>query len=64
MIALNNLAQTLSDEGRNTEALEIIERAAAAAGPHAGSGAADARAHTAARAALTGAPRAFDRHLP
>jgi tetratricopeptide (TPR) repeat protein len=35
VIALNNLAQTLSDEGRNTEALEIIERAAAAAGPHA-----------------------------
>ena len=35
VIALNNLAQTLSDEGRNTEALEIIERATAA-GPHAG----------------------------
>ena len=36
VVALNNLAQTLSDEGRNSEALEVIERATAAAGPHAG----------------------------
>lgn len=34
VIALNNLAQTLSDEGRNTEALEVIERATAV-GSHA-----------------------------
>jgi tetratricopeptide (TPR) repeat protein len=33
VIALNNLAQTLSDQGRNEEALPIIERAAAAGGP-------------------------------
>jgi hypothetical protein len=32
VIALNNLAQTLSDQGRNEEALPIIERAAAAGG--------------------------------
>ena len=33
---LNNLAQTLSDEGRNDEALLLIERAAAIDGPYAG----------------------------
>jgi hypothetical protein len=33
VIVLNNLAQTLSDEGRNEEALPLIERAAAAGGP-------------------------------
>jgi len=33
VIALNNLAQTLSDEGRNPEAAELIERAAALGGP-------------------------------
>jgi hypothetical protein len=33
VIVLNNLAQTLSDQGRNEEALPIIERAAAAGGP-------------------------------
>lgn len=31
---LNNLAQTLSDAGRSEEALELIDRAAAAAGQH------------------------------
>ncbi|MGH8675937.1 MAG: PA2778 family cysteine peptidase, partial [Burkholderiales bacterium] len=36
VVVLNNLAQTLSDEGRNTEALALIERAAAAGGPFAG----------------------------
>jgi predicted double-glycine peptidase len=35
VIVLNNLAQTLSDQGRNQEALPIIERAAAAGGPFA-----------------------------
>jgi tetratricopeptide (TPR) repeat protein len=35
VIALNNLAQTLSDQGRNEEALPIIERAAAGGGPFA-----------------------------
>lgn len=35
VIALNNLAQTLSDLGRNQEALPFIERAAAAGGPFA-----------------------------
>lgn len=35
VIALNNLAQTLSDQGRNKEALTFIERAAAAGGPFA-----------------------------
>jgi tetratricopeptide (TPR) repeat protein len=34
-VALNNLAQTLSDEGRIEEALDLIDRATAAAGPHA-----------------------------
>ena len=34
-IVLNNLAQTLSDQGRDEEALPIIERAVAAGGPHA-----------------------------
>jgi tetratricopeptide (TPR) repeat protein len=34
-ILLNNLAQTLSDQGRNAEALPLIERAAAAGGPFA-----------------------------
>jgi tetratricopeptide (TPR) repeat protein len=34
-VVLNNLAQTLSDLGRNDEALDTIERAAALAGPHA-----------------------------
>lgn len=33
VIVLNNLAQVLSDEGRNEEALSLIERAAAAGGP-------------------------------
>jgi tetratricopeptide (TPR) repeat protein len=32
---MNNLAQALSDEGRNDEALAIIERAVALAGPYA-----------------------------
>jgi len=36
VVALNNLAQTLSDLGRNKEALPIIERAVAAGGPFAG----------------------------
>jgi peptidase C39-like protein/tetratricopeptide repeat protein len=35
VIALNNLAQTLSDQGREAEALPIAERAVAAGGPHA-----------------------------
>jgi tetratricopeptide (TPR) repeat protein len=35
VIVLNNLAQTLSDQGRNAEALPLIERAAAAGGPFA-----------------------------
>ena len=35
VIVLNNLAQTLSDQNRDEEALPIIERAAAAGGPHA-----------------------------
>jgi tetratricopeptide (TPR) repeat protein len=34
-IVLNNLAQTLSDQNRDAEALPIIERAAAFGGPHA-----------------------------
>jgi hypothetical protein len=34
-IVLNNLAQTLSDQGRAAEALPIAERAVAAGGPHA-----------------------------
>jgi tetratricopeptide (TPR) repeat protein len=33
VIILNNLAQTLSDQGRHAEALPLIERAAAAGGP-------------------------------
>ena len=36
VVVLNNLAQTLSDLGRNEEALPIIERAAAVGGPFAG----------------------------
>jgi tetratricopeptide (TPR) repeat protein len=36
VIVLNNLAQTLSDQGRNAEALPLIEKAAAAGGPFAG----------------------------
>lgn len=35
VVVLNNLAQTLSDQGRHAEALPIIERAAAAGGPFA-----------------------------
>ena len=35
VVVLNNLAQTLSDLGRNEEALPVIERAAAAGGPFA-----------------------------
>ncbi len=35
VIVLNNLAQTLSDQGRNEEALPFIERALAAGGPFA-----------------------------
>lgn len=35
VIVLNNLAQTLSDEGRDDEALPFIERAVAAGGPFA-----------------------------
>ena len=35
VVALNNLAQTLSDQGQNEEALKLIERAAAAGGPFA-----------------------------
>jgi hypothetical protein len=34
-IVLNNLAQTLSDQGRDAEALPIVERAVAAGGAHA-----------------------------
>ena len=34
-IVLNNLAQTLSDQGKDTEALPLAERAVAAGGPHA-----------------------------
>lgn len=34
-IVLNNLAQTLSDQGKDEEALPFIERAVAAGGPHA-----------------------------
>jgi tetratricopeptide (TPR) repeat protein len=34
-IVLNNLAQTLSDQGRNAEALPLAERAVAAGGQHA-----------------------------
>jgi hypothetical protein len=33
VVVLNNLAQTLSDQGRDEEALPLIERAAAAGGP-------------------------------
>lgn len=36
VVVLNNLAQTLSDLGRDEEALPIIERASAAGGPFAG----------------------------
>jgi hypothetical protein len=36
VVVLNNLAQTLSDLGRNEDALPVIERAAAAGGPFAG----------------------------
>jgi len=36
VVVLNNLAQTLSDLGRDDEALPIIERASAAGGPFAG----------------------------
>jgi hypothetical protein len=36
VVVLNNLAQTLSDLGRNEEALPVIERASAAGGPFAG----------------------------
>jgi len=35
VVVLNNLAQTLSDEGRNTEALALVERAVALGGPFA-----------------------------
>ena len=35
VIVLNNLAQTLSDEGRDADALPFIERAAALGGPFA-----------------------------
>jgi Peptidase_C39 like family/Tetratricopeptide repeat len=35
VVALNNLAQTLSDLGRNEEALPVIEQASAAGGPFA-----------------------------
>jgi predicted double-glycine peptidase len=35
VIALNNLAHTLSEQGKNDEALAIVERAAAMGGPHA-----------------------------
>src|SRR5207244_7549302 len=37
VVVLNNLAQTLSDQGRDAEALPIIERAAALGGPFAAS---------------------------
>src|SRR6266850_284799 len=36
VIVLNNLAQTLSDQNRDAEALPFIERAVALGGPHAG----------------------------
>ena len=36
VIVLNNLAQTLSDDGRDAEALHFIDRAAALGGPFAG----------------------------
>lgn len=36
VVVLNNLAQTLSDQGRNEEAMATIERAAALEGPFAG----------------------------
>ena len=36
LIVLNNLAQTLADQGRYAEALPFAERAAASGGPHAG----------------------------
>ena len=35
VIVLNNLAQTLSDDGRDAEALPVIERAVALGGPFA-----------------------------
>jgi Tfp pilus assembly protein PilF len=35
VIVLNNLAQTLADEGRDAEALHFIDRAAALGGPFA-----------------------------
>jgi tetratricopeptide (TPR) repeat protein len=35
VVVLNNLAQTLSDQGRDEEALPFIERAAAVGGPFA-----------------------------
>ncbi|HEV8096686.1 MAG TPA: PA2778 family cysteine peptidase [Burkholderiales bacterium] len=35
VVVLNNLAQALSDEGRNTEALALVERAVALGGPFA-----------------------------
>ena len=35
VVVLNNLAQTLSDQGRDAEALPIIERAAKLGGPFA-----------------------------
>ena len=37
VVVLNNLAQTLSDQGRDAEALPIIERAVALGGPFASS---------------------------
>lgn len=36
VIVLNNLAQTLSDQGRDAEALPVIERAVALGGPYGG----------------------------
>jgi hypothetical protein len=36
VVVLNNLAQTLSDQNRDAEALPFIERAVALGGPHAG----------------------------
>jgi len=36
VIVLNNLAQTLSDQGRNEEALPLVERAVATGGPFTG----------------------------
>jgi len=35
VIVLNNLAQTLSDQNRDEEALPVIDRAIAIGGPHA-----------------------------